>query len=84
LSGKDVKGLSAVTTSHLKERWRGTHARWQQQDLSAKRHMFSRVDGCISIFVAMARCQYLLIIVGVDAQGFKEFLVIENGYRESE
>jgi transposase-like protein len=84
LLGKDAKGLSAGTISRLKDRWRVDHARWQQRDLSRKRYVYFWADGVYFNIRGDEARQCILVIVGVDEHGIKEFVAIEDGYRESE
>lgn len=84
LLGKDAKGLSSGTISRLKDRWRSDHAQWQQRDLSRKRYVYFWADGVYFNIRGDEARQCILVIVGVDEHGFKEFVAIEDGYRESE
>mgnify|MGYP001815772699 CR=1 FL=1 len=84
LLGPDAKGLSSGTISRLKDRWRTDHARWQQRDLSRKRYVYFWADGVYFNIRGDEARQRILVIVGVDEHGIKEFVAIEDGYRESE
>ncbi|MGH3554126.1 MAG: IS256 family transposase [Rhodanobacteraceae bacterium] len=83
LLGKDAKGLSPNTVSRLKAQWLTEHAAWRTRDLSACRYVYWWADGVYSN-VRMDDRLCLLVIVGVTAQGRKELVAVEDGYRESE
>ena len=84
LLGKDAKGLSPATISRLKERWREEHAQCLQRDLSKKRYVYFWADGVYFNIRGDEARQCIVVIVGVDELGIKEFVAIEDGYRESE
>lgn len=84
LLGKDAKGLSAGTISRLKDGWRTDLAKWQQRELDKKRYVYFWVDGVYFNIRGDEARQCILVIVGVDEHGHKEFVAIEDGYRESE
>ena len=84
LLGKDAKGLSAGTISRLKDGWRADLATWQQQRLDKKRYVYFWADGVYFNIRGDEARQCILVIVGVDEHGHKEFVAIEDGYRESE
>ena len=84
LLGKDAKGLSAGTISRLKDGWRADLAKWQQRELDKKRYVYFWADGVYFNIRSDEARQCILVIVGVDEHGHKEFVAIEDGYRESE
>jgi transposase-like protein len=84
LLGKDAKGLSAGTISRLKDGWRADLAKWQQRELDKKRYVYFWADGVYFNLRGDEARQCILVIVGVDEHGHKEFVAIEDGYRESE
>ena len=84
LLGQDAKGLSAASISRLKARWEGERQVWSQRDLSSKRYVYLWIDG-VYFNVRMDEAkQCILVIIGVTEEGVKEFVAIEDGYRESE
>ena len=83
LLGKDAPGLSAGTISRLKTVWQDDYKHWQQRDLSNKRYVYFWADG-IYCNVRMADRQCLLVIIGATADGHKELVALEGGFRESE
>jgi transposase-like protein len=84
LLGADAKGLSSGSISRLKDRWREDHARWLHRDLSGKRYVYFWADGVYFHIRGDEARQCILVIVGADEHGIKEFVAIEDGYRESE
>lgn len=83
LLGENAKGLSANTSSRLKERWIDEHREWRQRDLSDKRYAYLWVDGIYSN-VRLDDRLCLLVVMGVTEHGRKELIAVEEGYRESE
>ena len=84
LLGQGAKGLSPATISRLKSRWEDDRQTWSQRDLSDKRYVYIWVDGVyFNVRMDDAR-QCILVIIGVTEEGVKEFIAIEDGYRESE
>ena len=83
LVGKDAPGLSAPTISRLKAVWQQEFQQWQKRSLSEKRYVYIWADG-IYCNVRMDDKQCLLVIMGATADGVKELVAIEGGFRESE
>ena len=83
LVGKDAPGLSAPTISRLKTVWQQEFQQWQKRNLSEKRYVYVLADG-IYCNVRMDDKQCLLVIMGATADGVKELVAIEGGFRESE
>ena len=76
--------LSAASISRLKARWEDEHKAWSGRDLTNKRYVYLWVDG-VYFNVRMDEAkQCILVIIGVTEDGIKEFVTIEDGYRESE
>ncbi len=84
LLGPDAKGLSAGTISRLKAQWQADHGKWRRRSLERKRYVYFWVDGVYFNIRSDEARQCILVIVGVTQQGRKEFVAIEDGYRESE
>ncbi len=84
LLGQDAKGLSAGTISRLKQVWNQEYDTWRQHDLNKQRYVYLWADGIYFNIRGDDAKQCILVIVGVTEQGNKEFLAIEDGYRESE
>jgi transposase-like protein len=84
LLGEGAKGLSPATVSRLKSGWEEEYKAWSNRDLSDKRYVYFRVDGVyFNVRMDDAR-QCILVIIGATEEGVKEFVAIEDGYRESE
>jgi transposase-like protein len=83
LVGNSAPGLSAATVSRLKAVWQQDYEQWRQRDLSGKRYVYFWADGVYSN-VRMDEKQCLLVIIGATAEGQKELVAIESGYREDE
>src|SRR3954467_8972982 len=83
LLGPDAPGLSATTVRRLTEAWQEEHARWQRRDLSARRYVYLWADGGHFTPRLDHERQCLLVLIGADAQGRKELLAVEDGFRES-
>ena len=84
LLGKDAKGLSAGTISRLKQCWVNEYDDWRIRDLSQERYVYVWADGIYFNIRSDDAKQCILVIIGVTSRGKKEFLAIEDGYRESE
>src|SRR6476659_8643955 len=82
LLGPEAPGLSAATVRRLTEAWQGEHTRWQQRDLSARRYVYLWADGVHFTPRLEHERQCILVLIGADAQGCKELLAIEDGFRE--
>ena len=84
LLGPEAKGLFPASISRLKARWEGEHKAWSGRDLSNKRYVYFWIGGvCFNVRLDDAR-QCILVIIGVTEDGIKEFVAIDDGYRESE
>lgn len=84
LLGESAQGLSQSTISRLKEKWTEEHDQWCRRDLSGQRYVYFWVDGVYFSVRSDDAKQCILVIIGVKETGEKEFLAIEDGYRESE
>ena len=84
LLGRDATGLSASTISRCKQIWEEEHAIWSRRHLENKRYVYIWADGVYFNVRSDDARQCILVIIGVTEQGQKEFIAIEDGYRESE
>ncbi len=84
LLGIDAAGLSSSTIGRLKRVWEEEHEVWSRRSLKSKRFVYIWADGVYFNIRSETDRQCILVIVGVTAQGKKEFVAIEDGYRESE
>jgi transposase-like protein len=83
LLGPNAPGLSATTVRRLTQAWQEEHARWQGRDLAARRYVYLWADGVYFTPRLDHERQCLLVLIGADAQGRKELLAVEDGFRES-
>lgn len=83
LLGEHAQGLSSNTISRLKARWQDEHRQWSRRDLSTEHYVYIWADGIYSNIRLDQDKLCLLVIMGVTAQGKKELLAIDDGYRES-
>ena len=87
LVGKEADGLSPNTVVRLKEKWTEEYEAWNQRRLEDKRYVYIWVDG-IHVNVRLGdvenRRQCILVVLGATADGQKELLAVQDGYRESE
>jgi len=83
LVGADAKGLSASTVSRLKQEWGQEYQQWQNKPLDKDRWVYIWADGIYSGLRSEDTKLCALVIIGVNKQGQKHFLSIEDGVRES-
>jgi len=78
------RGVSANTVMRLKGKWEKEYDEWRMRDLSGKRYCYIWADG---IYMKHRdnedKKSCILVIIGVNEYGEKEFLSIESGIRES-
>jgi len=84
LLGDKAKGLSQPTISRLKEKWIKEYNKWRRRDLAGERYVYWWVDGVYFRVRSDDAKQCILVIIGAKDTGEKEFVAIEDGYRESE
>ena len=84
LLGKDAPGLSAGTIGRLKEVWKEEQQQWARRDLSGKNFVYIWVDGVHFGVRLEDASQCILVVIGATADGKKQLLAINDGYRESE
>jgi transposase-like protein len=84
LVGEGAKGLTAAALGRLKAQWSEEYHGWAQRDLTGKRYAYWGVDG---IYTTLRESDdprlCLLVIIGVNSDGTKEGVAIEDGLRES-
>jgi len=83
LVGPDAEGLSASTVSRLKRQWAAEYDAFTKTDLSQDQWVYLWADGVYSGLRAEQAKLCALVIIGVNAQGQKKLLAIEDGVRES-
>ena len=82
--GPDCPGLSASTVTRLKQTWEEDFRGWSQRDLSNHRYVYLWADG-IHFNVRLEEDRIcILVLMGATAEGKKELIAVQDGYRESE
>jgi putative transposase len=86
LLGEQAKGFSPNVIVHLKEQWSAEYAEWSRRDLSQQQYVYIWADGIyanVRLEDTETKRQCLLILMGARADGHKELIAINDGYRES-
>lgn len=83
LVGPEAEGLSASTVSRLKRQWADQYKQWRTRRLDRDRWVYLWVDGIYSGLRAEDMKLCALVVIGVNEQGQKHLLAIEDGVRES-
>jgi len=84
LVGPDCPGLSASTVVRLKQTWEADYREWSQRDLSQKRYVYVWADGVHFNVRLQEDRTCILVLMGATAEGIKELVAVQDGYRESE
>ena len=84
LVGENVSGLSSSVVSRLKAQWLEEYQAWSRRDLSDTQYVYIWVDGIYFHVRSDSDRQCMLVIIGATESGEKEFVAIEDGFRESE
>jgi transposase-like protein len=83
LLGAEAAGFSASTIAHLLQSWQEEYRAWRKRPLEGTDYVYIWADGLhfqVRLEDDRLAC---LIIMGVRADGRKEVIAIEDGYRES-
>ena len=83
LPGKPAKGFSPSVVQRLKRVWLDERKEWTRRDLSQDRWVYVWADGVYSGLRNEETKLCCLVVIGVDDQGRKSILAIEDGVRES-
>ena len=84
LLGKDASGLSASSITRLTKGWEADYRAFRRRRLEFGRYCYLWVDGVhVSVRLGDDPQLCLLVVIGVRADGGKELLAVEDGYRES-
>ncbi|MER8162410.1 IS256 family transposase [Streptomyces sp. NPDC094472] len=76
-------GLSPATVTRLTEQWQADHAAFLDRDLAEVDYVYVWADGIhLNVRLEEARA-CVLVLIGVRADGSKELVALEDGYRES-
>lgn len=83
LLGEDAAGLSPTTITRLTAAWDGEYQAFRRRDLSDCDYVYVWVDG-IHFNIRLEEDRLCtLVVIGVKADGTKELVALEDGYRES-
>lgn len=83
LLGEDAAGLSPTTITRLTAEWEQDYKAFQQRDLSERDYIYIWVDGVHFTIRLEAERLCTLVVMGARADGTKEVIAVEDGYRES-
>jgi putative transposase len=89
LLGPTAPGLSASTVVRLKESWEKEYQVWSKRSLAGHRYVYVWADG-VYFNVRLGgdgespNRQCILVLIGATAEGKKELIAVQDGYRESE
>jgi putative transposase len=83
LLGEDASGLSPTTITRLTASWEGEYHGWRRRDLHDVDYVYVWVDGVHFRVRLEADRLCTLVMIGVRADGTKELIAVEDGYRES-
>ena len=75
--------LSASTVTRLKEKWESEYESWRKRPLSSGGYAYLWCDGVYPKAGLAGDKTALLVVLGVNREGIKEPLAIQEGYRES-
>jgi putative transposase len=76
-------GLSPATITRLTTQWQGDHTAFQDRDLSGSDYVYLWADG-VHLRVRLDQAKAcVLVLIGVRADGTKELIALDDGYRES-
>jgi transposase-like protein len=83
LLGADATGLSPTTITRLTAGWETEYHGWRRRDLHDVDYVYVWVDG-VHFRVRLEEDRLCtLVMIGVRADGTKELIAVEDGYRES-
>jgi putative transposase len=84
LLGPEAAGLSASTINRLLRHWQDEYQGWRKRSLRGKDFVYLWADG-VYFRVRLGEDRIAcLVIIGVLADGTKEVVALEEGYRESQ
>ena len=83
LLGEDAAGLSPTTITRLTAAWETEYQAFQQRDLRARDYVYIWVDGIHFHIRLEDERLCTLVVIGACADGTKEVIAVEDGYRES-
>jgi transposase-like protein len=84
LLGPEAPGLSATTVTRLKAVWETEYQAWSKRSLEGKHYVYVWADGIYFNIRLQEERSCILVLMGATADGQKEVIAIEDGFRESE
>src|SRR5689334_4254763 len=84
LLGPQAKGLSATTVTRLKAVWQEEYDAWSKRSLAGKHYVYVWADGVHFNIRLEEDRQCILVLMGATADGHKELIALDDGFRESE
>lgn len=84
LLGSNAAGLSASTITRLIATWQDDYQSWSKRSLEGKQYVYVWADGVHFNIRLEEDRQCILVLMGATADGRKELIAAEDGYRESE
>lgn len=76
-------GLSAATVARPTQQWQADHRVFGERDLSSSDYVYAWADG-IHLRIRLREAKScVLVLMGVRADGTKELIAMNDGYRES-
>jgi transposase-like protein len=82
--GPQAKGLSAATITRLKTVWAEEYDAWSKRSLAGKHYVYVWADGVHFHIRLEEDRQCILVLMGATADGHKELIAVDDGFRESE
>jgi len=83
LLGEQASGLSASAIVRLKAVWDEEYRKWRKRDMGDRDFVYLWADG-VHFNVRLEEDRLcVLVVLGVRADGAKELVALEDGYRES-
>ena len=84
LLGPEAAGLSASSISRLVKVWQEEYRAWRKRSLEGKEYVYIWADGVhFRVRLEEDKKVACLVVIGVAADGRKEVIAIEDGFRES-
>lgn len=84
LLGPEAAGLSASSISRLVKVWQEEYGAWRKRSLEGKEYVYVWADGVhFRVRLGEDKKVVCLVVIGVLADGRKEVIAIEDGFRES-
>jgi putative transposase len=83
LLGKDASGLSPTTITRLTAEWEKEYEEFRKWDLSDRDYVYVWADGVHFNIRLEEERLCTLVLMGARADGTKEVIAVEDGYRES-